>query len=125
MKPAATLIAAGTEGKLKKVTSLAFERNTLEMSIVMLSDDIGVPMTIRGTELQIEGITKNQSFKLEEENKPAVEILKTIMMKASPANKLVYVIIKNDAGEEEIYITTRVAAAANKWKVPAELELKK
>ena len=125
MKPAATLIAAGAEGKLKKMTSLAFERNTLEMSIVMLSDDIGVPMTIRGTELQIEGITKNQSFALAEENKPAVEILKTIMMKASPANKLVYVIVKNDAGEEEIYITTRVAAANNKWKIPADLELKK
>ena len=82
-------------------------------------------VTIRGADLQTEGITRNQRVALNEENKPAAEILKTILKKGDPDNKLVYVIVKNKAGEEEIYVTTRVGAATNKWKLPADLVIKK
>jgi hypothetical protein len=108
---------------LAKITSLSFERDTFETAVQILSDDIGVPMTIRGADLQLEGITKNQPMTLLEENKPAAEILKTILIKANPDGKLVYVILKNSAGEEEIQITTRVGAAKNKWAIPADMQL--
>jgi len=117
--------AESVEAKLKKVTSLTLPDDTLENAINFLAEDIGVKVTIRGSDLQIDGITRNQRIVLNEENKPAADILKTILKKANLENKLVYVIVKNKAGEEEIYITTRAAAAQNKWKLPADLVIKK
>ncbi|HEX4129453.1 MAG TPA: serine/threonine-protein kinase [Pirellulales bacterium] len=106
--------------KLKKVTSLSFPRNTLEVSMQLLADDLGVPVVILGTDLQLEGITKNQSFGLEEKDKPAVEIFKTIFAKANPDGKLVYVIKPDDAGTETIYVTTRAAVTKRGDKLPPE-----
>jgi serine/threonine protein kinase len=113
-------VAAGAADKLKKVTSLSFPRNTLEVSMQLLAEDLGVPVVILGTDLQLEGITKNQSFGLEENNKPAVEIFKTIFAKANPDGKLVYVIKPDDAGVETIFVTTRAAVAKRGDKLPAE-----
>ena len=62
--------AASVAEKLKQVTSLGFARDTLEKAIQMLADDIGVKYEILGSDLQVEGITKNQSFGLDEKNKP-------------------------------------------------------
>ncbi len=99
---------AGAQGALAKPISLVFVKDTLEKSIQMIADEIGVEIEILGSDLQLEGITKNQSFGLDQKQKPAAEILRAILAKANPDGKLVYVIRKTDAGER-IEITTRAA----------------
>jgi hypothetical protein len=99
---------AGAITALAKPMSLVFVKDTLEKSIQMIADEIGVELEILGSDLQLEGITKNQSFGLDEKQKPAAEILRAILAKANPDGKLVYVIRKTDAGER-IEITTRAA----------------
>lgn len=112
--------------KLQKKTSLSFPRNTLEMSIKMLGDDIGVDIVILGTDLQQEGITKNQSFGLDEREQPAGDILRKILVLSNPAGKLIYVIKPaEEGGAETLYVTTRAAAANRGDKIPPELEDKK
>ncbi|MBI1903288.1 MAG: serine/threonine protein kinase [Planctomycetia bacterium] len=106
-----------------KKTDLSFTKDTLEKSVEMLSNDIGVPIEILGADLQIEGITKNQSFGLDEKGKTAGEILRAIMLKANMDNKLVY-IVKKEGDKEVLQITTRAAAAKRGDKLPPELELK-
>ena len=96
--------------KLRQKTSLSFPRDTLEKSIQMLSEEIGLPIEILGNDLQLEGITKNQSFGLDEQNKTADEILQVILMRANPDGKLVYVFRGPGAGDS-VVITTRAAAA--------------
>lgn len=96
--------------KLRQKTSLSFPRDTLEKSIQMLSEEIGLPIEILGNDLQLEGITKNQSFGLDEQNKTADEILQVILMRANPDGKLVYVFRGPGAGDS-LVITTRAAAA--------------
>ena len=111
--------------KLNKKTSLAFPSNTLETSIKLLSDDIGVEMIILGGDLQVDGITKNQSFALDEKDQPAHAILRTIMKKANPAGNLVYVIKKKDGSDQEaLYVTTRAAVKKRGDKLPPGLEKK-
>jgi hypothetical protein len=107
-KPAAAA-SAGPAGGLQKKISLVFTRDTLEKSIQMLSDEIGIPMEILGGDLQLEGITKNQSFGLDERDKPAEAVLRTILAKSDPGGRLVYVIRKRD-GVESIEISTKAAA---------------
>jgi hypothetical protein len=98
-----------------------FAKDTLEKSIQMIADEIGVPMEILGPDLQLEGITKNQSFGLEERDKTAAEILRVILMKANPDGKLVYVIRRED-GRERIDITTRAAATKRGDTLPPGFE---
>jgi hypothetical protein len=105
-------------GRLGTTMTLSFAKDTLEKSIQMISDEIGVPMEIVGPDLQLEGITKNQSFALDEHDKPAGEILRAILAKANPDGKLVYVVRKKD-GVESIEITTRAAAAKRGDVLPA------
>ena len=99
---------AGAIDALARPISLVFVKDTLEKSIQMIADEIGIEMEIQGSDLQLEGITKNQSFGLDEQDKPAAEILKAILAKSNPDGKLVYVIRKTDGGER-IEITTRAA----------------
>jgi hypothetical protein len=106
-----------------KKTDLSFTRDTLEKSVEMLSNDIGVPIEILGKDLEGEGITKNQSFALDEKGKTAGEILRTIMLKANMDNKLVY-IVKKEGDKEILQITTRAAAEKRGERLPPELELK-
>jgi hypothetical protein len=115
-------VAASAAEKLHQRITLAFDRNTLEHCLELLSDEIGVPIRILGGDLQLEGITKNQSFGLDETDKPASEVLKTILDLANPDGKLVYV-IKADAetGQQTVLITTRAAAASRNDPLPAEL----
>jgi len=108
-KPAAAA-SAGPAGGLQKKISLVFTKDTLEKSIQMLSDEIGIPMEILGDDLQLEGITKNQSFGLDERDKPAEAVLRTILAKSDSAGRLVYIIRKRD-GVESIEISTKAAAA--------------
>jgi hypothetical protein len=113
--------AQGALGRLQKRISLVFARDTLEKSIQMISEEIGVPMDIMGGDLQLEGITKNQSFGLDERDKTADAILRTILAKSNPDGKLVYVVHVKD-GVETIDITTRAAAAKRGEKLPAGFE---
>jgi len=114
---APTTAAAAPADPLQKKISLVFAKDTLEKSIQMLSDEIGVPMEILGSDLQLEGITKNQSFGLDERERPAAAILKTILAKADPAGRLVYVIRSRDGGMA-IEVTTRAAAEKRGDKLP-------
>jgi hypothetical protein len=122
--PAAVAPEAGARSiaeKLGRTASLSFERETLERAIQLLSAEIGAPMEILGGDLQFEGITKNQSFGLQENGKPAAEILRKIMLLANPDGKLVYVIKpKSPGGEEAIFITTRSAAQKRGDRLPPE-----
>jgi hypothetical protein len=94
--------------KLNRKMTLTFAKDNLERSIQMLSDETGVPMEILGGDLQLEGITKNQSFGLDETDKTADEILRVILAKSNPEGKLVYIVKERD-GEEWVLITTRAA----------------
>ena len=94
--------------KLGRKMTLTFAKDNLERSIQMVSDETGVPMEILGGDLQLEGITKNQSFGLDERDKTAEEILRVILAKSNPEGKLVYIVKEKD-GEEWVFITTRAA----------------
>lgn len=113
--PAAQQSAAD---RLVKRISLTFARDTLEKSIQMLAEEIGVPIEILGKDLELEGITKNQSFGLDESDQPAEAILRTILARSNPDGKLIYVFRKRD-GVESIDVTTRAAAAKRGDDVPA------
>ena len=101
--------------------TLTFAKDTLEKSIQMISEEIGVPMEILGGDLQLEGITKNQSFALDERDKPAEAILRVILAKANPDGKLVYV-VRSEEGRESIKITTRAAVAKRGETLPPGFE---
>ena len=105
-------------GKLQKKMTLTFVKDNLERSIQIISDEIGVPMEILGGDLQLEGITKNQSFGLDEQDKTAEAVLRVILAKANPDGKLVFVVRKKD-GAETIEITTRAAAQKRGDTLPA------
>lgn len=107
---------------LKRPTSLSFPNNSLETSLQLLADDLGFKVRIEGNDLKIDGITRNQAIRdLNEQNRPAEEILRTILKKANPAGKLVY-LPKRDptTGEEVLVITTRAAAALRGETLPPE-----
>jgi serine/threonine protein kinase len=114
--------ASGPVEALKQKITLSFTRDTLEKTMEMLGREIDTEIVILGSDLQLEGITKNQSFGLDEKNKPAGEILQTVMMKANPDGKLIYVFKPKNPGEKDIiFITTRASAEKRGDKVPPEL----
>jgi hypothetical protein len=114
------------EDRLARVTSLSFSRDTLEAALAMLADDIGVEIELAGQDLQLEGITKNQSFDIDLVDRPATEILAEILRLANPdkaatglddpRQKLVYVIRDAPTG---VVVTTRSAAARRGETLPA------
>jgi hypothetical protein len=113
-----------TLGKLGKKMTLTFAKDNLERSIQMVSDETGVPMEILGGDLQLEGITKNQSFGLDEQDKTADEILRVILAKSNPDGKLVYIVKEKD-GEEWVLITTRAAVEKRRDTLPPAYAPKK
>ncbi|MCI0333850.1 MAG: hypothetical protein L0228_11585 [Planctomycetes bacterium] len=116
--------------KLRRPTSLRFARDTLEAALEQLSQSIGVAIVIRGPDLQADGITKNQSFGIDLEDMLAEDVLIEILRLANPdktasgpndvKQKLVYVIGTGDDGKEQIFVTTRAAAASRGEELPAE-----
>jgi hypothetical protein len=110
--------------RLQKKTSLRFERDTLETALRLLSEDIGVEIVLAGGDLQLEGITKNQSFGIDLADEPAERILQEILRLANPdksatnladaKQKLVY-LVKTDG----ISVTTRGQAAQRGEELPA------
>jgi hypothetical protein len=115
--------------RLAKVTSLRFAKDTLEAALDQLSQDIGVPIVIRGPDLQSEGITKNQSFGIDLSNRSAEEILVQVLRLANPdksatgpddvRQKLVYTIETKPGKSEQIVITTRTRATERHDELPA------
>jgi hypothetical protein len=111
------------EDRLRQVTTLSFPRETLENALEILATDAQLPIQIAGRDLQLEGITKNQTFALDLRNRPAVEILVEILRRANPDHaatssrdprqKLVYVI-----REGVVTVTTRSAAAQRGEELP-------
>ncbi|MBL9124158.1 MAG: hypothetical protein JNG90_11035 [Planctomycetaceae bacterium] len=111
--PGALSLAA----RLQRPISLVFPRQTLEQALELFGREAGIDLEIRGADLQLEGITKNQSFGLEARNLPALEVLEQILRLASPEGKLVHVIETAQPSGEKLFITTRAAAAKRR---PAE-----
>jgi len=120
--------------RLRRATSLRFARDTLEAALEQLSRDIGVAIIIRGPDLQADGITKNQSFAIDIQNRPAEEILVEILRLANPdktatspndpRQKLVYVIAATGPDvTEQVIVTTRAAAAARGDELPPAFQL--
>jgi hypothetical protein len=119
--------------KLQQKANVSFARDTLEMAVAYLSEEIEAPILILGGDLQLEGITKNQSFGLDAIDQPAGQILLVILQRANPdktaagptdpKQKLVYVVKPGEgleeAGRETIYVTTRAAAAQRGDKLPS------
>ncbi len=109
------------EERLAQVTSLSFGKDTLERALELLAEDLGVPIEIAGRDLQLEGITKNQSFGIDERDKSAREILLTVLQLANPdrtatgpadeKQKLVYVVREGASGERGVIVVTTRAAA--------------
>lgn len=126
--PAAEMpLAAASQKSLAELldqpTSLSFPRNTLEQALLLLGEGIGTEIVILGTDLQLEGITKNQSFGLDERDRPAREILLKMLRQANPDGKLVYVIrAQEDGSGERLFVTTRAAAAKRGEKLPPEFD---
>ncbi len=126
--PAAATNAASLAERMAKVTSLRFAKDTLEAALEQLSQDVGVPIVIRGPDLQAEGITKNQSFGIDVSNKPAEEILVQILRLANPdkaatgpddsRQKLVYIVEKTADKTEQIVVTTRTKAKDRHNELP-------
>ena len=120
--------AATIQERLAKKTSLRFAKDTLEAALEQLSQDIGVPIIIRGPDLQAEGITKNQSFGIDISDKPAEEILVKILRLSNPdksatnpsdtKQKLVYIIEQKPDKSEQIVVTTRARAAERRNELP-------
>ena len=109
------------EEQLAAATSLSFSKDSLERALELLAEDIEVEIVLQGADLQLDGITKNQSLALDLQDRPAGEILLEILLRANPdrtatgpadpRQKLVYVIQPGQAGGPgRIIVTTRTAA---------------
>jgi hypothetical protein len=124
---AARTTAAPTTGpasaadRLQRKMSLVFPSDTLEKTVQMIAEEIGLPIEILGKDFELEGITKNQSFGLDERNQTADAILRKILARSNPDGKLVYV-VRNTGGVESVEITTRAAAAKRGDTLPPGFE---
>jgi serine/threonine-protein kinase len=117
--PAVAAEAKTVEEKLKRPISLSFPRDTLEKSVEMWAAEAGLTATIIGGDLQLEGITKNQSFDLDEREQTADSVLRTILKKASPDGKLIYVVKpEKPGGDPIVWITTFAAATKRGDPIP-------
>ncbi|MEX0936765.1 MAG: protein kinase [Pirellulales bacterium] len=105
----------------KKLITVSFPRDTLENALAMVSDETGVSIVLQGMDLQLDGITRNQSFGLELTDRPAGEVLVELLRRANPdpsaagpadpKQKLVYVVRPaSDFQGEQIVVTTRAQA---------------
>jgi hypothetical protein len=105
--------------KLQRPVTLVFDSDSLETAIEMLSEAVGITIEIAGADLESEGITKNQSFGLSERDRPAEEVLRTILRKSeSKPGQLIYV-FREDGDGEKIVITTNTTAQQRDEEIPA------
>ncbi len=129
---------------LQMKTSFAFDNTSLEFAMRDLATETGeltkgspVEFAIRilGTDLQLDGITRNMSIRdFKQENKPVGEILTALVMKtstntdpASPEQKLIWVVgpDPDNPSKQIVLITTRKKAAERGNKLPTVFAEKK
>ncbi len=104
--------------RLQKPVTVMFDSDTLETAIEILSEVVGIPIEIAGEDLELEGITKNQSFGLSERDNSAEEVLRIILKKSeSKPGQLIYV-FRGDGDQEKIVITTFQAALQRDEPIP-------
>lgn len=104
--------------RLQKPVTVMFDSDTLETAIEILSEVVGIPIEIAGEDLELEGITKNQSFGLAERDNSAEEVLRIILKKSeSKPGQLIYV-FRGDGDQEKIVITTFQAALQRDEPIP-------
>jgi hypothetical protein len=117
------------EQRLAKKTSLVFSKDSLERALEMLAEDTELDIAIQGADLQLDGITKNQTLALELRDRPASEIMLEILRRANPdraatgpddpRQKLVYAIeTGQDGASGRIIVTTRTAAERRGLRLP-------
>ena len=125
---------ATVAGRLAAKTSLSFTKESLEQAVALLGEDIGVEIVIAGGDLQLDGITKNQSLGLDLRDRQAGEILVEILLRANPdrqatgpadpRQKLVYDVEPTTTGAaERIIVTTRTAAEKRGDRLPEPFRL--
>ena len=129
-KPSASPAAElSFEQRMNQPMTLSFGRDNLLQAVNLLSQESGIPMKIIGRDLELEGITQNQSFGISMKNKPVKKILIEVLQLANPGKhfklsaneqKLIYV-IKQAVPEEQpvIWITTRTAASKRGDTIPS------
>lgn len=95
------------EEKLEKKISMEFNRNPLEVTMQLLSEALDVEIQVLGLDLQLDGITKNQSSGMNEQNKSGKQILLGFLSRAHP--KLVYFSKPKvgSPGDEVLYISSQ------------------
>lgn len=110
--------------RLRQPISLGFPRETLETALQQWGEAAGIKISIQGKDLEAESITRNQSFGLDLDQKPAEEVLRQILLLASPEGKLVYVIRAAGPGEDSpsVIVTTRAAAERRGEAIPAAIQ---
>lgn len=109
---------ATLEERLQHPVTIEFSRDTLEVALQMLAEESGIPITIAGNDLQLEGITMNQSFGLAARDMAAEKVLLMILRKSdNDSGKLVYV-VRQKANTEEIVVTTKTAAGKRGESLP-------
>jgi hypothetical protein len=111
----------GIARALQKPITVEFDRNNLEVTLDIISEETDIPIEILKTDLQLEGIINCQSHGLEARNMPAGQVLRICLKKANRDGKLIYVIRREAADRpEKLFITTQAAAAKRGDRVPAE-----
>ncbi len=125
------------EDRLAAEISLSFDRETLEDALQLWSETADVAVELLGSDLQLEGITKNQSFGIDLQQRPAEEILIAILRAANPdptatgpddpLQKLIYIVKppavgSAESGREIVWITTRAQAQARGDPLPAAFQ---
>jgi hypothetical protein len=128
-QPSPSAKPATLEERIAQPGSLSFSKESLERALELLAEDTGIEIVIQGGDLQLDGITKNQSLGLQMRDRPVREILVEILLKANPdraasgpadpRQKLVYTIERakpDDAGR--IIVTTRAAAEKRNLPLP-------
>lgn len=92
--------------KLQERATFVSPRGPFDKFAETIGDELGIRVVLVGKDFEAEGITKNQQFDMNEQDKTYAEILKVALLKANPAGKLVFV-IRQEEGAEVIAIVTR------------------
>jgi hypothetical protein len=113
--------ADNVSAKLQRPMTLEFDRNDLRKILELIGNKIEVPIEMVDRDFAEAGITRNQSMGLSESNRPAEEILRIVLEKASPGGQLIFVVKpdQNNDGRETVFIGTRKGAQSRGEKLPA------
>jgi hypothetical protein len=111
-------VQSAAEALERKIT-LSFPRESLESALALVAREIDVPIVILGADLQLEGITRNQSVNnFDQRDQPADAVLRKLLLLANPDGKLVYLLKPDNSGRETVQISTRAAASKRGERLP-------